>query len=188
MSRHDVYLQTKKGYHVNHLRMDDLTEDSIEAMYDMTYEIWTAARCAVRLPESEWHYVDASGNRAAKGNAAGRLVKHKITHPEGILHGDEVGTAMCQEDDGPIGGQVYLTINGQRVQLKGTKSSHRFTLMCLTSGTGEAVIFIIIFAAKELNFVARFRYDHRATESRNLEPASDRRGRCPPSHAVWRRK
>lgn len=63
-----------------------------------------------------------------------------------------------------IGGQVYLTTNGQRVKLRGTKSNHRFTLMCLTSGTGDAVIFIIIFAAKELDFVARFGYDHRATE------------------------
>ena len=106
MSRHDAFLQTKRGYHVNHLRMDDLTGDNVEAMYDMTYKTWTAARCAVRLPEDKYHYVDASGNRTTKGNAAGRLVKYKITHPEWILHGDEVGTAMCQEDDGPIGGQL----------------------------------------------------------------------------------
>jgi hypothetical protein len=47
VSRHNAYLQTKRGYHVNHFRMDDLTEDNIEAVYDMTYETWTAVRCAV---------------------------------------------------------------------------------------------------------------------------------------------
>ena len=144
--------------------MDDLTGDNVEAMYEMTYETWTAARCAVRLPEDEYHYVDASGNRTTKGNAAGRLAKHKITHPWWILHGDEVGTVMYQNDDGPIGGQLYLTINGQWVKLQGTKSHYRFTLMCLTSGTGDAVMLIIIYAAKELDFVARFGYDHRAEE------------------------
>ena len=51
MLRHNTYLWTKKGYHVNHLPMDDLTEDTIEAMYDMTYETWKAVRCAVQLPE-----------------------------------------------------------------------------------------------------------------------------------------
>ena len=65
MSRHDTYVQTKKGYHVNHLRMDNLTEDNVEAMYDMTYKTWTAARCAVRLSEDKYHYVDASGNRTS---------------------------------------------------------------------------------------------------------------------------
>ena len=71
---------------------------------------------------------------------------------------------MCQEKDGPIRGQLYLTINSQRVKLRGTKSSHRFTLMCLASGTRDVVIFIIIFATKELDFVDRFGYDHRTTE------------------------
>ena len=71
---------------------------------------------------------------------------------------------MCQEDDGPISGQLYLTINGQQLKLRGTKSSHWFTLVCITAGTGDVVVFIIIFAAKELYFVAQFGYDHRATD------------------------
>ena len=36
--------------------------------------------------------------------------------------------------------------------------------MYLISGTGDAVMFIIIYAAKELNFVARFGYNHRGEE------------------------
>jgi hypothetical protein len=37
-------------------------------------------------------------------------------------------------------------------------------LMCLTAATGDAVIFVIIFAAKELDFVSRFGYDYLAKE------------------------
>ena len=85
-------------------------------MYDMTYETWTAASCAIRLPEAKWHYVDASGNSVTKSNMAGRLVKHRMTQPEWILHGDEVGTTVCKEDDEPIDNQLYLNINGQRVK------------------------------------------------------------------------
>ena len=59
-----------------------------------------------------------------------------------------------QEDDWPIGGQLYLTIDGQRVKLRGMKSSHLFTLMCLTSGTGDVVMFIILYAAKDLDVAA----------------------------------
>ena len=71
---------------------------------------------------------------------------------------------MYQEADRSIGSQLYLVTNGQQGKLRGTKSSHRFTLMCLTLGTGDAVIFTITFAAKELNFIAHFIYDYRATE------------------------
>ena len=92
--------------------MQDLTEDNIEAMYDMTYKTWVYARVAIILPENEWHYVDRCGSRTTSDNAFGRLCKHQLTYREWILHGDEVGTDTCQEDDGHIGGQVYLTMNG----------------------------------------------------------------------------
>ena len=71
MARYDAFLRSKRGYHFNHLRMDDLTPNNIQAMYDMTYETWVAARVAVRLPESEWHYVDCNGNETSKESSVG---------------------------------------------------------------------------------------------------------------------
>ena len=53
ISRQDHILQSKRGYHLNHMRMDDLTHDNTEAMYETTYETWVHARVAVKLPESE---------------------------------------------------------------------------------------------------------------------------------------
>ena len=87
-------------------------------MYDLTYEVWVSSRVAVKLPESDWHYVDAGGNRTTEENRVGRLVKHKLLHPEYVLFGDEVGTDTCQEDNGHIGGQLYLTVNGKQAPLE----------------------------------------------------------------------
>ena len=76
---------SKRGYHLNHKRMDGLTQDNMEAMYEMTYETWVHARVAVKLLESEWHYVDDQGDKTGKQFVVGRLVKHKIIHPRWIL-------------------------------------------------------------------------------------------------------
>ena len=35
--RHQEMLTQAKGYHLNGMRMDDLTQDNIEVMYDLTY-------------------------------------------------------------------------------------------------------------------------------------------------------
>jgi len=58
--------------------MDDLTEDNIQAMYDMTYEIWVHGKVAVRLLKSEWCYVDQFGMRTIADNAAGRLAEYQM--------------------------------------------------------------------------------------------------------------
>jgi len=42
--------------------MDDLTQDTIEVMYDLTYQHWVDARVAVELLESEQYYIDKAGN------------------------------------------------------------------------------------------------------------------------------
>ena len=163
-SRYDEHLSSKRGYRINHIRLKDLTEDNVQIMYDLTYDVWVSSRVAVKLPESDWHYVDADGQRTIEENRVGRLVKHKLVHPKYVLFGDEVGTDTCQEDDGHIGGQVYLTANGKRAPLESSKSGHRFTVMCLTAATGDPVMFIIVYAATELDFLARFGYDHLAKE------------------------
>ena len=71
---------------------------------------------------------------------------------------------MCQEDAGPSNGPLYLTIDGHWVKLRGINASHRCTLVCLTFGTGDAVLFISVHAAKEFDVVARFGYGHWAIE------------------------
>ena len=90
------HLSSKRGYRLNHIRMKGLTEDNVQAMYDMTYDVWVSSRVASKLPESDWHYVDGEGNRTTEDKRVGRLVKHKLDHLEYVLFGDEVGTDTCQ--------------------------------------------------------------------------------------------
>ena len=80
MKRNDHRLKSKRGYNLNHLQMQDLTEDNIRTMYDMTYKTWVYARVAVLLPKNEWHYVDQCGSKTTSDNAFGRLCKYQLTH------------------------------------------------------------------------------------------------------------
>jgi hypothetical protein len=68
---------------------------------------------------------------------------------------DEVGTDTAQDDDRHIGGQTYLSFGGERGNLTSSKTRGRFTAMGLTVGTGEPIMCIIIFAAAELDTLAR---------------------------------
>ena len=58
-----------------------------------------------------------------------------------------------------IGGQVFLTINGKGAPLKSSKSSNSFITLYLTAATGALVMFIIVYAAAELEFLVCFGYD-----------------------------
>ena len=60
VSRHNAYLWTKQGYHINQLQMDGFLEDNIQAMYDMNYKTLMSARFTVRLLQDKYHYIDAS--------------------------------------------------------------------------------------------------------------------------------
>ena len=44
------------------MQMDDLTQDNIEVMYDLTYQHLVDVRVAVELPESEQYHVDKASN------------------------------------------------------------------------------------------------------------------------------
>jgi len=156
--------------------MNDLIQDNIEVMYDLTYQYWVDARVAVELPESEQYYVDKAGNPTAAENSVGRKCKIKVTHPDWILHGDEVGTEMCQESDGHVGGQTYLVANGKRAAIKCSRSSHRTTLIGLTVDNGEIVMFVIIFAAKEMNYAARLGYNIMEPDVDPSQPIEDQTG------------
>jgi hypothetical protein len=158
-------LSTAKGHRLHNARLEDLTHDNIDAMYDLVYEQMIKAGVAATLPPEEHHWVDKDGNVCEKGSAAGHKVTIKLTHPQWCLFGDEVGTDTAQEEDGHVGGQTYLSFRGRRVQLTSSKSRSRFTTMGLTAGTGEPVMCIIIFAAAEMDVLTCLGFDHQAEAS-----------------------
>ena len=53
-------------------------------------------------------------------------------------------------DDGKNGGQRYIIIKGMKTDLLPSKASVHFTLMGLTTGTDEPVLYLSILTAKVL--------------------------------------
>lgn len=155
-------LDSRKGTRKNTMRMDDMTLDNVNQMYNLVYRRMADAGVAVNLPEDEYYYIDADGNVTTdESKRFGERCTQRITHPDYCLFADEVGSNMCQEEDGAIGGERYITGTGI-AYLRGCKTSHRFTVFAITAGNGDIVMCVIIFAAKELGLLARMGLDLRA--------------------------
>jgi len=109
MNRHKDKLSKAKGYRYAANRDKWLTHENLRQMYEMTYEIWVEAGVARSLPEEDQYWVNANGERVeSQEEAYGLKVTVDVLHPERILFGDEVGSDVCQEGDGHIGGQVRV--------------------------------------------------------------------------------
>ena len=161
MRRHKESLQARKGYRVASNRTEWVTYENVNIMYDLCYEQMVDAGIAVKLPESEQYYVNEDGEEVESDDMVGHKVKVKITHPEWLLFGDEVGSDISQKDDGNVGGQLFVTTKGTRGNIKSSHTDGRFTLIGLTAASGDAVMAIIIFAGEELSFEQRMGHDIR---------------------------
>jgi len=73
-----------------------------------------------------------------------------------------VGTDISQKDDDKVGGQKFVISKGSRANIKSSHIDGQFTDIGLTSGNGDPVMAIVIFAADELSFVQRMGHDIRA--------------------------
>ena len=67
------------------------------------------------------------------------------------MFGDEVGTDNNQMEDDNNVGQHYISVKGTRTKLMPSKSSGSYTLMGLTTATGQPVLCIYIMAIKSLS-------------------------------------
>ena len=75
-------------------------------MYDLVYQEMEISGVATELEKPI--YMDRVGNFVEKENAYGLKVTHRITHPQYILHGDEVGNNKNQRSDGSFGVEKRL--------------------------------------------------------------------------------
>ena len=161
---------------MHNTRQEWTTYENIPTMYELVYEQMVEANIAVRLPEEEQYWVDVTGNIVdSEDDAAGHKCTIKLTNPEWLLFGDEVGTELAQDGDGHIGGQTYLTFGGQKVELTSSKASGRFTVMGLTAATGDPVMCIFIFAGKELGIKEVLGYDYQSEIPYNVDSTLEKR-------------
>jgi hypothetical protein len=131
-------------------------------MYNLVYKQMVAAGVAMLLPGSAQYYMGADGDVGLTKEAAyGMKIDIDVNYPQWIMFGDEVGTDICQKDDGQIGGTNYIVGKGTRANIKSNTNGGRFTVIGLTAGTGEPVMCIVIFAAEELTYDQRMGHDIR---------------------------
>ena len=109
MKRHKNVIESKRGGQIANNRVEWVTYENVKLMYDLVYEQMVQAGIAVSLPENEWHWVDYNGFTVdSKAESTGLKIKVKLTHPDWLLFGDEVGNELNQKDDGNVGGRKYI--------------------------------------------------------------------------------
>ena len=156
-------LEVSKRYRVANNRTEWLTYQNIDTMYDLVYNHMVKSGVAKYLPPKEYYYVNNDGEKVeSEEELVGMLVKVETTHPDWILFRDEVGTDTSQKNDGNVGGQRFVCGKGTRANVKSSHKDGCFTLIGLTSASGEPVMAIIIMLAEELTFEQRMGSDIRA--------------------------
>ena len=101
------------------------------------------AKVATPMEESEYYFFNRPRIRfKTEEEAAGNQIKHRLSHPQYVMFGYEVGTDTNQMEDGKNGGQRYIIVKGSRTNLLLSKASGRFTLMGVNYATGEHVLCI----------------------------------------------
>jgi hypothetical protein len=135
MRRHGDRLVTKRGEKFASNRADWSKHVYIKQMYDVIYDEMVGAGVARVLETPK--FLDRSGNIVDKEDKFGEAVDIEILHPDYILFGDETGCNTSQKKDGHEGGKKFVVGRGQVPRTSCSTTDHRFTLLPITSASGE---------------------------------------------------
>ena len=153
LNRNRDKLFTTKAKKFAEVRSNWITYKNFKKMYKLVYSGMVKAGVAIELEEGEWQ--DINGQKCEEKDAHGLKVHHQLTHPEYVVHVDEVGNNTNQKDNGLVGGEKRLSNDRDSKQTGGAKvacstKDARWTTLGFTSGTGQPIMCGIIFAAEFL--------------------------------------
>ena len=83
--------------------------------------------------------------------AYGLKVSTDLHLPQCCVVMDEVGSDLNMMNDGHLGGTKFITRRGNNAVINSTKKSKRFTVLGLTTLTGDPLMCVVIFEGKERN-------------------------------------
>lgn len=118
-------------------------------MYTQIYEQMVETNVAVELPDPVW--MNDYGEEVQEEHATDCKVIHDLKHPEMYIVMEEVGGNISQEGDGNKGGEMYICAKGMVSQQKTNSRDKHYTLLGLTTLSGDAVMYVIIFSRKKEN-------------------------------------
>ena len=147
MKRNRNKIVSKRGQKYELDRQNWTTYSNFCDMYDHCAQEMVSAGVAITLDEPVWMAKNGVILDSSE-NAFGCKVTHWIVREDMCICGDEVGGNIYMAGDGHVGGELFLTEKGTIPQNKSSKANKRFTLIGLTSFTGEPVLCIIILQGK----------------------------------------
>jgi hypothetical protein len=146
MKRNAHRLVTKRGERFACNRADWSKLSYFKQMYDVIYDQMVDAGVA-RVREIAV-FMNRSGDIVDEASKFGEPCDIEILHPDYILFGDETGCNTSQKKDGHEAGTKYICASGQVPKTACVTTDHRFTLLPITTASGEAVVSVVIFQGK----------------------------------------
>ena len=126
-------------------------------MYDQCIAQMVRAGVAKKRTTPVW--MNRDGKECCESQAFGCKVTHDLIHPDWCIVGDEVGGNISMKGDGHAGGRLYLAAKGRVAYRKYCKADRKFTLIGLTSLTGQPVMCIVIIQGTIHNRAAEIGID-----------------------------
>ena len=146
MKRNKHKIVGKRGQKYELSRQNWTTYNNFVSMYNHIIDELVHANLAVKLETPTW--MNRNGEVCTEEEAYGCKVHHVITRPELCFCGDEVGGNISMKGDGHNGGELLLTEKGKVPQRKASTRSRKFTMIGLTSFSGEPVMCVLIIEGK----------------------------------------
>jgi len=144
LSRYEHLIVRKRGEKFAMARDDWSKYSNFEKMYESVYDEMVNAGVATKLDEPAW--MDIHGNFCLEEDTFGQKCTHHLLYPEMCFVGDEIGSNISQKGDGHVGGQMFIVERGVTPKKRCSVKDHHFTVMGLTSLTGEPVMCVVIIA------------------------------------------
>jgi hypothetical protein len=149
LKRHEDKIRRGQGKIRDVKRFAWCTYQNFENMYNCVYEQMVQGKVAIELSSEK--YFDINGNIVTDPtHCFGRPTKYQVVRPEQIIFVDECGCNTSQEDDGHVGGQLFVMPNdGSATGLLSSMHNMHFTVLGFTSGTGQPVMCAVILKSEQ---------------------------------------
>ena len=146
LKRHKNQIVSKRGQKYELNRQNWTTYANFTNMYNHAIDAMVDAGLAIKLDEPVW--MDRSGYVCSEEDAFGCKVHYQLLRPDMCICGDEVGNNISMKGDGHAGGELLLTAKKSVGQKRCSTRNRKFTLIGLTTFSGEPVMCVIIIEGK----------------------------------------
>ena len=157
LKRNSHKIVSKRGQKYELDRQNWTTYANFVDMYEQCIAQMVRAGVAKKRTTPVW--MNRDGKECRESDAFGCKVTHDLIHPDWCLVGDEVGGNISMKGDGHAGGRLYLAAKGRVAYRKYCKADRKFTLIGLTSLTGQPVMCIVIIQGTMHNRAAEVGID-----------------------------